>query len=110
MEGKYYMMHDFARPLREDEVSDLEDMFASRGWKVFMSLRKEELTTSIGKGMDLTVSEEVRTQHRALYHGLLSDLTFANRLNGALKESPKMVDSEEMSKIVNKGIDIFDHI
>ena len=110
MEGKYYMMPNFARPLREDEVSDLEDMFASRGWGVFMSLRKEELRTSLEHGMSLQASEEDRIQHRALYHGLLSDLTFANRLKNSLKESPKLATEEEMSGILKKSLDIFDYI
>lgn len=68
------------RELNTDEVSALIQMFGSQGWKVWQQLRGMECDASALMGLSVSADESTRTMHRALYHSLVSDLTFEQRL------------------------------
>jgi len=95
-EELYHELMGFSRPLSESEVAALNDLFDRPGWKVFMSMRKEEAEASNAIGMSISEEDEVRSMHRALYHGFMNDLTYESRFRDAVNQSAP-ITREELS-------------
>ncbi len=92
----WYELMGFSRPLNDTEVAALTDLFQHQGWKVFMSMRREEADASNAIGMSISENDDVRAAHRALYHGFTNDLTFEDRFKSAVSET-KPVALEDLS-------------